>query len=182
MKTNYIAIILLFSVFTTKAQKQNSISASPSEKRNELKLNVLFTSLGLLDIAFERNLNRKSSLGISGLYVFSQRHDEDTNFQISPFYRRYFGKKHASGFFVEGFTTVGSTDGKQLTDINGNLTLNEGPDVIDLSLGLTLGSKWITKNGITIEPFFGFGKLLFNADKTDHSQINRLGINVGYRF
>ncbi|MDO6821362.1 DUF3575 domain-containing protein [Zobellia sp. 1_MG-2023] len=182
MKTDYIVIILLFTVFTTKAQEQNSISTSPFEKKNELKLNVLFTPLGLLDLAYERNLNRKSSLGISGLYVFSQKHDEDTNFLISPFYRRYFGKKYASGFFVEGFTTVGSTDGKQLADINGNLTLNEGPDVIDLSLGLTLGSKWITKQGIVFEAFFGFGKTLFNTDKTDHSQVNRFGINVGYRF
>ena len=34
--------------------------------------------------------------------------DEDTNFLISPFYRRYFGKRYASGFFVEGFGTFGS--------------------------------------------------------------------------
>ncbi|MDO6821400.1 DUF3575 domain-containing protein [Zobellia sp. 1_MG-2023] len=182
MKKKYLVIILFFSIFITKAQNQNTSSTNQYEQNNEIKINVVFTPLGLLDVAYERNLNRKSSLGISGLYVFSQKHDEDTNFLISPFYRRYFGKKYASGFFVEGFTTIGSTDGKQLTDSNGNLTLNEGPDVMDLSVGLTLGSKWVTKQGITFEAFFGFGKTLFNTDKTDHSQVNRFGINIGYRF
>ncbi len=182
MKKIYLIIILFFSIFITKAQNQDSFSTNQYEQKNDVKINVLFTALGLLDIAYERSLNRKSSLGISGLYVFSQRNDEDTNFLISPFYRRYFGKKYASGFFVEGFTTLGSTDGKQLTDLNGNLTLNEGPDVIDLSLGLAIGVKWVSKNGIVIEPFFGLGKHLFNSEKTDHSQVNRFGLNVGYRF
>lgn len=160
MKKIILLAVVLFSFSVANAQSQDDNEQNAIEKNNDVKINVVFTALGLLDVAYERNLNRKSSLGISGLYVFNQRNDEDTNFLISPFYRRYFGKKYASGFFVEGFTTLGSTDGKQLTDMNGNLTLNEGPDVIDLSLGLTLGSKWVTKQGIVFEAFFGFGKTL----------------------
>ena len=130
----------------------------------------------------ERNLNKKSSLGSTVLYAFNQKYDEDVNFQITPFYRRYFGKKYASGFFVEGFGTFSSTDGKQLIDSNGNITLNEGPDVLDLSLGLSLGYKWITKSGIIFEALVGMGGNLFNADKTDHNVINRRAISIGYRF
>ncbi|MGS0526466.1 DUF3575 domain-containing protein [Zobellia nedashkovskayae] len=188
MQKNYLVIILLFSIFSTKAQNQNSLNTSPPEKKNDVKINAFFMAYGFLEVAYERNLNKKSSLGISVAYALNQKYslvqeyDEDTNFLISPFYRRYFGKKYASGFFFEGFTTLGSTDGKQLTDLNGNLTLNEGSDVIDLSLGAGLGYKWVTKSGIIIEPFFTYGWNLFNADKTDHTVIARRGINIGYRF
>ncbi|MEO0902689.1 MAG: DUF3575 domain-containing protein [Bacteroidota bacterium] len=145
-------------------------------------MNAFFTALGAFEATYERNLNKKSSLGITGLYVFSQKNDEDTNFLISPFYRRYFGKKYASGFFLEGFGTFGSTDGKQLTDMDGNLTLNEGPDVLDFSLGLGIGSKWVTKSGITFEVMVGLGLHLFNSNKTDHNSVNRRALSIGYRF
>ncbi len=177
-----LSVVMLFYLFAAKAQNQNETIANANEKKNEIKINVFFTALGLFEATYERNLNKKSSLGISGLYVFSQRNDEDTNFLITPYYRRYFGKKYASGFFVEGFGTLGSTDGKQITDMNGNITLNEGPDVIDLSLGLSLGSKWVTKSGIIFEVFAGLGGNLFNADKTDHNVVNRFGLNIGYQF
>ncbi|MDO5970589.1 DUF3575 domain-containing protein [Flavivirga aquimarina] len=182
MKKTFLMIIFLFSLFTVKAQSQNDTISNPFEKKNDVKLNLYFTTLGLFEATYERNINRKSSMGITGLYVFSKKNDEDTNFLISPFYRRYFGKKYASGFFVEGFGTFGSTDGKQLTDMNGNITLNEGPDVLDLSLGLSFGCKWITKSRIIFEVLVGMGGNLFNADKTDHDVINRRAISVGYRF
>ncbi|MCT4699014.1 DUF3575 domain-containing protein [Tenacibaculum haliotis] len=177
-----LIITILFSIFNTNAQTGNEIKGNQLERKNEIKLNAYFTALGLFEVTYERSLNRKSSLGITGLYTFSKKYDEDTNFLISPFYRRYFGKKYTSGFFTEGFATIGSVDGKQLTDLNGNLTLNEGPDVVDLSLGLSLGYKWTTKNGITFEAIFGMGRNLFNDDKTDHNIINRHAINIGYRF
>ncbi|CAZ97366.1 DUF3575 domain-containing protein [Zobellia galactanivorans] len=182
MKKYFLITTMLFSFLAVNGQNQKETIPYSFERKNELKINVYFTALGLLESTYERNLNRKSSLGITGLYAFSQKYDEDVNFQISPFYRRYFGKKYASGFFTEGFATIGSTDGKQLTDINGNLTPNEGPDVIDLSLGLSIGYKWVTKSGISIEALFGMGGNLFNADKTDHNIINRRAISIGYRF
>ncbi len=173
---------MLFAFFTVKGQNQKDTISKPYEKKNDVKINVTFPLFGIFEAAYERNLNNKSSLGISGLYVFDPSTDDDTNFLISPYYRRYFGKKYASGFFAEGFGTLSSTDGKQLTDMNGNITSNEGPDVIDLALGLSLGSKWVTKNGIIFEVYAGLGGHLFNADKTDHNVVTRFGLNVGYRF
>ncbi len=182
MKKNLLLVVILFTFINVQSQNKTDSFRYSNEKKNEVKLNLLFTSLGLFETTYERSLNKKSSIGITGLYAFSQKIDEDTNFLISPFYRRYFGKKYTSGFFTEGFTTIGSVDGKQLTDINGDLTLNEGPDVIDLSLGLSIGYKWVTKSGISFETLFGMGGNLFNADKTDHNIINRRAISIGYRF
>ncbi len=182
MRKPFLFLVMLFTFFTVKSQNQNDTIRYSNEKKNEVKLNLLFTSLGLFETTYERSLNKKSSIGITGLYVFSKKNDEDTNFLISPFYRRYFGERYASGFFIEGFGTFGSTDGKQLTDINGNITLNEGSDVLDLSLGLSIGGKWITKSGIVFEVLVGMGANLFNSDKTDHDVINRRAISIGYRF
>ncbi len=173
---------MLFSIIVVKGQSQSGTIPKLLERKNELKINVYFTVLGLFEGTYERNLNSASSWGIIGLYSFNQKFDEDVNYQISPFYRRYFGKHYASGFFTEGFATLGSIDGKQLTDNNGGLTVNEGPDVIDLSLGLSVGYKWVIKNRISFEALFGMGGNLFNADKTDHNIINRRAIGVGYRF
>ncbi|MEM8846913.1 MAG: DUF3575 domain-containing protein [Bacteroidota bacterium] len=182
MKRRFLIIALSLALFSVKAQNQKGTLSQLNEKKNEVKLNAFFTALGAFEATYERNLNKKSSLGITGLYVFSQKNDEDTNFLISPFYRRYFGKKYASGFFLEGFGTFGSTDGKQLTDMDGNLTLNEGPDVLDFSLGLGIGSKWVTKSGITFEVMVGLGLHLFNSNKTDHNSVNRRALSIGYRF
>ena len=176
MKKTFLTIVILFSVLAVNGQSQNKTTFKSLEKKNEI------TALGLFEGTYERSINKKSSFGITGLYSFSQKYDEDVNFQISPFYRRYFGKKYTAGFFTEGFATIGSTDGKQLIDLDGNLTLNEGPDVIDLSLGLSLGYKWVTKSGISFEALWGMGGNLFNADKTDHNIINRRAISIGYRF
>ncbi|MEO9512743.1 MAG: DUF3575 domain-containing protein [Flavobacteriaceae bacterium] len=182
MRKPFLILVLLCSLFTVKAQNENDTIINLYEKKNDVKINGYYTALGLFEATYERNLNKKSSIGITGLYVFSQKNDEDTNFNISPFYRRYFGKKYASGFFVEGFGTFGSTDGKKLTDMDGNITLNEGADVLDLSIGLSFGGKWVTKNGIIFEVLVGMGGNLFNTDKTDHNVVNRRALGIGYRF
>ncbi|NHF61584.1 DUF3575 domain-containing protein [Flavobacteriaceae bacterium TP-CH-4] len=182
MKRRFLIIVISFTFFTVKAQNQKDTLSQLNERKNEVKLNAYFTALGAFEATYERNLNKRSSVGITGLYVFNKKRDEDTNFLISPFYRRYFGKKYASGFFLEGFGTFGSTDGKQLTDMDGNLTLDEGPDVLDFSLGFGFGGKWATKSGITFEVMVGLGLHLFNSDKTDHNSVNRRALSIGYRF
>jgi hypothetical protein len=179
MKKNYLIIAMLFSVLVANAQDDNS----KNEKRNELKLNVLLPLTGAFEATYERILNEKSSLGISSLYVFdNEKGDDDLNYSISPYYRRYFGKKFASGFFAEGFGMLSSIDGKKIYDSNDNSIFTEGSDVIDFSVGLGLGGKWVTKSGFIFEVNAGYGKLLFNADKTDHTIVGRFGFHLGYRF
>ena len=179
MKKKYLITAMLFSLFAVNAQNDNS----ENTKKNELKLNVILPLTGALEGTYERNLNKNSSLGVSVFTVFNNdKSHDDLNYSLSPYYRRYFGKKFASGFFAEGFGMLSSIDGKKIYDTSDNLTFTKGSDVIDYSLGIGLGSKWVTKSGIIIEVNAGWGKLLFNADKTDHNQVARFGIQLGYRF
>lgn len=179
MKKNFLVIVMLFSIFVANAQNDNS----ENEKKNELKLNVLLPLTGAIEGTYERNLNEKSSFGVSVFTVFNNdKSNDDLNYYVSPYYRRYFGKKFASGFFAEGFGMLSSIDGKKIYDINDNSKFTEGADVIDLSLGIGLGNKWVTKSGFIFEVNVGWGKLLFNADKTDHDQVVRFGFHIGHRF
>lgn len=179
MKKKYLIIAMLFSFFAVNSQNGNS----QNYKKNEVKFNVLLPLEGTFEATYERNLNNKSSIGVTGLYVFNNKNsNEDTNYMIIQYYRRYFGKKYASGFFAEGFGMLSSIDGKKIYDTNDNLTFTKGADVIDYSIGVGLGSKWVTRGGLIFEINAGYGKLLFNADKTDHTIVVRFGLQLGYRF
>lgn len=184
MKKIFLAVIILFSFFVTQAQNKNDSIVNPYEKKNEVILNAAQLLLfGSLDASYERHLNKKSSFGTSLFIVFNnEKSDEDLNYYISPYYRRYFGKKYAAGFFIEGFGLISSIDGKKIYDTEEKLTFTENPDVIDLALGVGLGWKGITKSGFIYGANLGYGKLLFNADKTDHTIVAKFGLNVGYRF
>lgn len=175
------ASMIMVSVYS-QTTKQEEITDS-SFPKNEIKVNALSPLLfGAFEAGYERHLTKKSSLGVSFLKVFDAKKNEDMNYYISPYYRRYFGKKPSSGFFAEGFGMLSSIDGKKIYDTEEHLTFKENPDVIDLSLGLGVGWKWVSKKGIVIEANTGYGKLLFNPNKTDHTVTFKLGLNLGYRF
>ncbi len=180
MKKNFLALIVLCTFYSLNAQEKTD--NNPYQKNNEIKLNVTSPLLfGAVEIGYERFLNKNSSLGISGFKVFDHSSNDDMNYYISPYYRYYFGKKYASGFFAEGFGMLTSIDGKKIY-ASDNTTFTEGKDVYDVALGAGLGYKLITKKGFVFEANAAYGKLLFNADKTDHNVVAKFGLNIGYRF
>lgn len=179
MKKTFLLVIMLFAFYSVRAQ--NETDANPYQKNNEIRLNVIAPLSGAVEVNFERHLNKNSSLGIAAFFVYDHTKDEDTNYYISPYYRYYFGKKYASGFFVEGFGAFTSIDGKKIYSAD-NLTFTENKDVYDVALGAGLGYKLVTKKGFVFEANAGYGKLLFNADKTDHGVMAKYGLSVGYRF
>lgn len=179
MKKPFLLVILFFAFNSFNAQ--NGADANPYQKNNEIKLNLISPLSGAVEAGFERYLSKNSSLGISVFKVYDNTREKDMNYYISPYYRYYFGKKYASGFFVEGFGMFTSIDGKKIYAA-GNLTFTEGKDVYDLALGAGLGWKLVTKKGLVFEANTAYGRLVFNADKTDHNQVLKLGLSIGYRF
>ncbi len=182
IKKTFLAVILLFSFFVAKAQNKNDTIVNPYEKKNEVILNLIGTLAGGINASYERHLNKKSSLGISIFYVYDNSKEKDMNYSVSPYYRMYFGKKYTSGFFIEGFGMVMSIDGKKIYDTPEKITFIENPNVINFSIGAGLDWKGITKSGFIYGANLGWGKMLFNADKTDHDQVAKFGLNLGYRF
>jgi hypothetical protein len=148
--------------------------------KNEIKGNALMLVAGAFEVTYERILNEESGVGISLFVPYDN--DMDVNFSLSPYYRFYFGKKPAAGFFVEGFGMLDSyTQPASDGDWDSNYV---GPErnVTDFALGFGLGAKWITQKGFVFEINGGVGRNLFNSSGTDYEIVGRGGITLGYRF
>ena len=103
------------------------------------------------------------------------------------YYRYYFGKKPATGFFAEGFGSINSYEDYEWkydynTIDNTSYSSSKHIQRTDFALGFGLGSKWITKKGFLFEINAGVGRNLFNSSDTDYDIIGRGGVSFGYRF
>ncbi len=180
-----ITLLSLFTgifFFNLNAQKADTTGIS----RNEIKLNasnlIAFT---FLDASYEYLLNEESSLGVGILFNVGNNNDAFDyyrSFSITPYYRQYFSKKYAKGFFVEGFAMLNSGEEEdyfydELIDgyrtSSGNYT--------DFALGISIGGKFVTPRGFVAEIYAGIGRNLLGADFAPEI-VGRGGISLGYRF
>jgi hypothetical protein len=175
MKKLFVLICLTSSLLGFSQEKETT-----DFKRNELKGNALFLVAGALEVSYEKLLNEESGVGVSLFLAITD--DFDTNFALTPYYRFYFGKKPAAGFFVEGFGTLNSYDDSIYTGQNSSYNYYKDISRTDFALGFGLGSKWTTKSGFLFEINAGVGRNLFNSSDTDHEIVGRGGIILGYRF
>jgi hypothetical protein len=175
MKKNFI-LLLCIAGLNASAQEETRLDF----KKNEFKGNALFLVLGTLELTYERLINEESGVGISVHVPFTN--ESDINFSVTPYYRFYFGKKPAAGFFVEGFGMLNQVE-DYIYDYNSNFEDKE-KTITDFAFGLGLGGKWITKRGVLFEINAGLGRNLLNEynDNRDYEFIGRGGITVGYRF
>ena len=182
MKLNVLALGMLFAVITSQAQ--NDSLPEGNLGKNEIKLNAPFLLAGILEPSYERNLNKESSVGVSLLIPIDKNLDADINYYISPYYRIFFGKKYAAGFFLEGFGMLNSIERSTSEFSNGvDPVIYKDKDVTDFALGFGLGGKWMTTGGFVFELNGGIGRNLFNnSDDGDYTIVAKAGFNLGYRF
>lgn len=150
-------------------------------QKNEIKGNALFLVLGAVEVTYERLFNKDSGLGVS-LFMVNEE-DFDASFSLTPYYRAYFGKKPAAGFFVEGFSMINT--GKNGSYYNYDYNTNtyyyvEGKKYSDFALGFGVGSKWIHSRGFTFEINGGIGRNLLSNISPEI--VGRGGVTLGYRF
>ncbi|WP_298391443.1 DUF3575 domain-containing protein [Flavobacterium sp.] len=185
MKKLFLFTFLLCTLFA------NSQETTKFEfQRNELKSNALFLILGQPEFSYERILNNESGIGVS--VNFALEKDFETTFSLTPYYRFYFGKKPAAGFFVEGFAMLNTLDIDddiyQTYDFQTNTyttVTDKGDSYTDFALGFGVGFKLLSKRGLVLEANGGIGRNLLNSEKNDyygHTFVGRGGITVGYRF
>jgi hypothetical protein len=178
MKKSVLLLLLLCSIFTTHAQD----SDEPAKNFNEIKLNGLYLVLGALDITYERTLNEESAIGADIFIPFDDETvNDDFNFYVSPYYRLYFGKKYASGFFIEGFGLLSSYEQRTVDFSSIDPVINKD-NKLALALGIGVGGKWITKSGFIGELDLGIGRNLINSEDFINEIIGKISIGLGYRF
>jgi hypothetical protein len=163
------------------------IKDSASLPKNELKGNGLLLLTGFPEFSYERIINDESSFGVSMGFAIDE--SITSKFQLTPYYRHFFGKKPASGFYAEGFTMLNSVK-PEYTYYSYDPALPNYINVVsesytNFAVGFGLGGKWVSKNGFIFEIGAGVGRNLTNSDKNDFYDttfVGRGGITFGYRF
>lgn len=185
MRNLLFAFLMLFTIVASQAQ--NDTIKRNNFGKNEIKINAFFLLLGTVEASYERNISEQSSLGVSAFIPFdNENFDMYTNYYISPYYRIFFGKKYAAGFFIEGFGMLNSIEWEFYgVSSNGNQYYYED-DITDFALGFGLGGKWMTTGGFVFEVSGGIGRNLFNTSNSEYYDyspiVGKFGVNLGYRF
>ena len=183
-----ILIILLFiSSFSLTAQEQDKV------RHHELKANafnlIVFKSV---DFSYEYLIDSESSIGVS--ILANLQNEEDINddeidvyynetLAITPFYRRFFSRKHAWGFFLETFAMYNKQKDFDDFDYVNNVEIDSGETSDNFALGLAVGGKFVTRKGFAFEFFGGVGRNLSTSNNDVGTElVPRLGASLGYRF
>ena len=158
-----------------------------AERQNDVMISPIELIAGpALNISYERLLNENSGIGVNVAYLLDNAGDDSgLQSQISPYYRMYFGKKYASGFFVEGFVPI-------TTSNDGRYNYNVGPGYFEsyfvpeknttVGIGVGFGGKWVARKNIIFEASIGIARR-FGMDSDYDSAITGKGmLGIGYRF
>ncbi len=172
--------LCFFMGFSQEPETTNYNVPQPISK-NELRLNVTnFIISNAFTVDYERLITDESSVGVSLLVGLgnSDNFDSFRNFELTPYYRQFFSKKYARGFFIEGFASVLNRE-----DVFFDFDIEETRDNTNVALGISVGGKFLSRGGFVAEVFVGVGRtLLDNDDFFFGNVIARGGISLGYRF
>lgn len=182
MKQSILLLALLCTLMSFSQEANNDFDTS---KRDELKLNMTnLIAFKWLDVGYERIINEESSFGVGTLISLGDDYDtgldEYRTFSITPYYRHFFSKKYAQGFFVEAFTMLHSGKDEYYYSSSGPYGTYVEETYTDFAVGISAGAKFVTKRGFIAEIYLGIGRdLLGNSDM---EVVGRGGIAIGYRF
>lgn len=189
-KILFLALVLASSLMsyaqkadTVKNSIQKNAEAIGHGGNNELKINLLFTVLGMPEISYERLLADNMGVGAS---VFVGLDDsQDYKFGFIPHYRIYFGAKKASGFFIEGNASlITSRDYSSIYYSSSSYYGYYGSvekNITTFGLGAAAGGKFLTRNGFLGEAYLGVGRSI-GENASDLEAYPRVGITIGKRF
>lgn len=175
MKKLCIAIVLFCSI-NVFAQSESTFS---NTEFHEPKLNLAYLILGNFDVTYEHLLSEESGVGVNLMIPFDDYVEWNINFNLTGYYRFYFGNGYADGFFGEAFANLNSVEDS--INLEGG---SRDEDITDLALGLSGGYKLVSKSGVVLEAFLGGGRNLFSEYNSERNFdfVLRAGLNIGYRF
>jgi len=180
----FIAIILFSftGIAQNRGQKTKKVIYS---KNNEVHFNALsLIAAKRFDVSYEHIFNEESTVGISLLAKIKD--NENPNFSgrkysITPYYRHYFSRRYAAGFFLEAFAMYNAGEGEYFKDLTSSY---HDPEDIkpyqDLAFGMSAGHKFISRRGFVGLIYAGLGRNLFDVNAPE--VVGRAGVSFGFRF
>lgn len=182
---NLLVIFLLISQLAFAQEKSQKKEKKDTQvllkEQNEIRLGLIKLLGGpFLEAGYEYIRNKNIGYGAYLFANFSKNENfYPEYFSLTPFYRTYFKKDDeygANGFFIEGFTSFFSGE----NEIQTNNFDFEYEGFFDISLGATVGYKWINSSGFIIEIKAGAGRNLLN--QSDLEALFKGDLYIGYRF
>lgn len=182
MKRLLLAFSLFFGLLSvlaqeTEKQRKNDILADP----------VLLIAVPLANVSYERLINKDMGIGVNAMITLDRSDDEFR--QFSAYYRIYFGKKYASGFFLEGFipvtTEANYNYGYLYDDINGYYysSATSKNYFTTVGVGFGVGGKWVLKNNLVIEASGGIARRFGDRQNYYFEEVTgKIMGGIGYRF
>ncbi len=191
MKRTLLIGLILASSLMSYAQKTDTLKSSIQKKaeaighggNNELKINLLFSVIGMPEISYERIIEDNMGLGVSVFVGLDNT--QNYKFGFIPHFRLYFGQKKASGFFIEGNTGVvsfGDNDYYEPMYQSDYVPTYVKRSSTNFSLGAAAGGKFLTRNGFLGEAYLGVGRLFGERSGYSNEAYPRVGITIGKRF
>lgn len=147
-------------------------AAFPQAGSHEVRLNLLNSLLGSVDLQYEKLLNNDSGVGLTLGVGYNTGSDDvlyNSIVSVSPFYRMYFSQKKSAGFFVEG---------------GGRWSYDKSPKRKENNAGISLsmGGKVLSKKELVASFKGGVGRFLTENHAMDTRFYPVLEIAVGKRF
>jgi hypothetical protein len=175
-------------VIKVEVVKNSSFESADTYGDKEIKLVVsdIITVPGF-HFYYEKIIDSNSSYGVGILAAIDEEGLFGVNrqFAISPFYRIYFLNRQdfgAKGTFVELFSSFARVQNYE----RGQFLFGRESDETysRFSIGASIGKKWITRGGYSIETFIGLGSYLDDIDDIGDNPGGhfKLGLAVGRRF
>lgn len=151
---------------------------------NELRLNFPALILGVVEVNYEKFIADDAGIGLAASVTVDKVENLSRRWYALPYYRLYFGKQKASGFFIEGnIALVSQKEFYTQYQYNGE---NQSPSyptyersTTNFGFGGAIGAKLLARNGFIGEIFAGGGRLFGNSIAAAYP---RIGICIGKRF
>ena len=187
MKKIAVFLAVIISFIASAQEKE-----VPVFKKNEIKGNALFLIVGAIELTYERILDEDSGAGLT-LFVAYDEDNFNMKYNVTPYYRFYFGEKPAAGFFLSGFAMYNQFDDYYYDcdydyggyDENGfyYYYYDDKKEISNnFALGLGVGAKWVIKKGFVLELSGGIGRNLYKSNDYAPDFVGNGGVILGYRF
>ena len=188
---NKLLICLAFCLLSLNTfcqeNKETNLTASQSvnqHENNELSINFGASIMGHLELNYERFVFDDMGMGLATSISIEKMEDMSRRWYVLPYYRLYFGKKRASGFFVEGnIALVGQKKSQTSYNWNKDTQSNDysyyTEATTSFGFGGAVGIKLLAKHGFTAQVYLGGGRLLTNSMNRAYP---RIGVCIGKIF
>lgn len=177
--------VIALNLFSQENSSSTITSPSINQRdNNELRINLATSIIGFPELNYERFIEDNMGVGLAGSVSLEKIEDMSMRWYALPYYRLYFGKKKASGFFIEGnMALMGQKENYTDWHYDSNNNYVQGPTYTisrtNFGFGGAIGIKLLARNGFIGEVYAGGGRLFGDYI---NGAYPRIGVCIGKRF